>query len=64
MLKFRGARRQLAATEQPQAGSVLEPAHPETAGRILRDLTSRSTTFKPDEKILGLQRMRVNFGEE
>jgi hypothetical protein len=31
--KFRGARRRLAAAEQPRAGSVLEPVRPETAGR-------------------------------
>jgi hypothetical protein len=49
-LKFQGARRRLVATEQPRASSVLEPARPETVGRILRELTSGSTTFKPDER--------------
>jgi hypothetical protein len=33
-LKFQGAGRWLAVAEQPRAGSVLELARPETAGRI------------------------------
>jgi hypothetical protein len=47
--KFRGARRRLAAAEQPKAGPALEPAHPEMAGDTPRSLTSRPTTFEPDE---------------
>jgi hypothetical protein len=47
--KFQGARRRLAATEQPIASSVLELVRLETAGRALLDLTSRTTTSKPDE---------------
>jgi hypothetical protein len=46
---FQGARRRLAAAEQPRAGLVLEPAHPETAGDTPQDLTSRPTTSEPDE---------------
>jgi hypothetical protein len=49
-LKFQGARRRLAAAEQPRAGSVLEPAHPETMGRALPGLTSRTTTSEADER--------------
>jgi hypothetical protein len=48
--KFRGAGRRLAVAEQPKAGSILEPARPETAGDTSRDLTSRSTTSEPDEE--------------
>jgi hypothetical protein len=48
--KFRGARRRLAAAEQPRAGLVLEQVRPETAGRVLQDLTSRTMTSKPDER--------------
>jgi hypothetical protein len=40
----------LAAAEHPRAGLVLEPARPETADDTPRDLTSRSTTFQPDER--------------
>jgi hypothetical protein len=47
--KFQGARRRLAAAEQPRASSVLEPTCPETADRVLRDLTIRAMTSKPDE---------------
>jgi hypothetical protein len=47
--KFRGARRRLAAAEQPRAGLVLEPVCPETAG-ILQGLASRMTTSKPDQR--------------
>jgi hypothetical protein len=47
--KFQGARHRLAAAEQPRAGSDLEPVRPETAGKILRDLTIRTMTSKPDE---------------
>jgi hypothetical protein len=47
--KFQGARRRLAAAEQPRAGSVLEPARPETADRVLQDLTIRATTSKSGE---------------
>jgi hypothetical protein len=47
--KFQGARRWLAATKQPRAGSVLEPACLETAGRALPGLTSRTTTSEPDK---------------
>jgi hypothetical protein len=32
--KFRGAGRRLAAAEQPEAGSILEPARPEMADDI------------------------------
>jgi hypothetical protein len=35
--------------EQPRAGSILEPARPETADRVLQDLTIRATTSEPDE---------------
>jgi hypothetical protein len=42
--KFRGARRRLAAAEQPRVGSVLEPVRPKTAGRVLQDLISRAVT--------------------
>jgi hypothetical protein len=49
-LEFQRVRRQLVAAEQPQAGPVREPAHLETAGDTPRNLTSRSTTFQPDEK--------------
>jgi hypothetical protein len=48
-LKFRGARCRLAAAEQPRAGSVLEPARPEMASRILQDLLSRPTALQPEE---------------
>jgi hypothetical protein len=48
--KFQGARRRLAAAEQPRAGSVLEPVRPKTAGRVLQDLTSRTMTSQPDER--------------
>jgi hypothetical protein len=47
---FRGAGRRLTAMEQLPAGSVLEPARPETAGDTPRDLTSRLIAFQPDEK--------------
>jgi hypothetical protein len=47
--KSRGAGHQLAAMRQPPAGSVLEPACPETAGDTPRDSTSRPTTSEPDE---------------
>jgi hypothetical protein len=47
--KSRGAGHQLAAMRQPPAGSVLEPAHPETVGDTPRDLTSKPTTSEPDE---------------
>jgi hypothetical protein len=40
----------LAAAWLSPAGSVLEPAHPETAGDTPRDLNSRTTTSKPDEE--------------
>jgi hypothetical protein len=43
--KFRGA-----AAEQPRAGLVLEPVRPETAGRALPGLTSRTMTSEPDER--------------
>jgi hypothetical protein len=49
-LKFPGARRRLAVVGQPRVGSVLELSRPEMACRIPRDLTSRSTTFKPNER--------------
>jgi hypothetical protein len=48
--KFRGAGCRLAAMKQPRAGSVLEPVRPETAGRALPNLTSRTTTSEPDER--------------
>jgi hypothetical protein len=48
--KFRGTKCRLAAVEQPRAGLVLEPVHPETAGRVLLNLASRTTTPKPDKR--------------
>jgi hypothetical protein len=48
--KFQGARRRLAAAEQPKAGSILEPARPETAGDIPRDLAIGATISEPDEE--------------
>jgi hypothetical protein len=48
--KFRGAGRRLAAVKQPRAGSVLEPVRPETAGKVLQDLATRTTTSEPDER--------------
>jgi hypothetical protein len=48
--KFREARRRLAAAEQPRAGLVLEPVRPETAGNVLQDLATRTTTFEPGER--------------
>jgi hypothetical protein len=51
--KFQGARRRLVAAEQPRAGSVLDPVCPETAGKVLRDLTSRTMTSEPDEDFDG-----------
>jgi hypothetical protein len=47
-LEFQTVRR-LAAAEQPQAGSVWEPAYLETAGDTPWNLNSSSTTFQPDE---------------
>jgi hypothetical protein len=47
--KFQGARRRLAAVEQPRAGSVLELARPEMADGVLRDLTIRGMTSELDE---------------
>jgi hypothetical protein len=48
--KSRGARRQLVAMKQPLAGSVQEPAHPETVDDTPRSLISRSTTVQPEER--------------
>jgi hypothetical protein len=48
--KSRGARHQQAAMWKPPAGSVLEPARPETAGDTPRDLTSRPTISESDEE--------------
>jgi hypothetical protein len=48
--KSRGAGRQLVAMKQPPAGSVLEPAHPETAGDTPRSLTSSSNTVQLEER--------------
>jgi hypothetical protein len=48
--KFQGARRWLAAAEQPPASLVLEPACPEMAGDTPWGLTSRSTTSEPGEE--------------
>jgi hypothetical protein len=48
--KTRGAGRQLAAMRQPPAGSVLEPAHLETADDTPQDLTPRPATSEPNEK--------------
>jgi hypothetical protein len=45
-LKFQGAGGRLAAMRQPLAGSVLEPAHPETASNTPRYL--KSTILQPD----------------
>jgi hypothetical protein len=47
--KFQGARRRLEAAEQPRAGLVLEPGHPETAGDTPQDFTSRPMTSELDE---------------
>jgi hypothetical protein len=49
-LKFRGAGSRLAIAEQPNAGSILEPARPETVGDTPWNLTSRSMTSKLDEE--------------
>jgi hypothetical protein len=48
--KSRGAGQQRPAMRRPAAGSVLEPAHPETAGDTPRSLTPRPTIFEPDEE--------------
>jgi hypothetical protein len=48
--KFRGAGRRLAAVKQPRAGSVLEPVRPETTGKVLQDLATRTTTSEPEER--------------
>jgi hypothetical protein len=54
--KFRGAGRRLAATEQPKAGPVLEPARPETAGDTPRDLAIRANDLRAGRRIVGLRR--------
>jgi hypothetical protein len=61
--KFQGDGRQLAATELRLAGTVLEPARPETAGETPWGLASEQ---RPPNRtrILGLRQKRVNFGEE
>jgi hypothetical protein len=48
--KFQGAGRRLVAAEQPKAGSVLEPACPETADDTPRSLTPRPTTSEPGKE--------------
>jgi hypothetical protein len=48
--KFRGAECRLAAAWQAPAGSILEPAHPETIGDTPWNLTSRSVTSEPDKE--------------
>jgi hypothetical protein len=60
--KFQGARRWLAAAEQPPAGSVLELACPETADDTPWGLASEQ---RPPSRtgILRLRRKRVNVGE-
>jgi hypothetical protein len=50
LFKFRAAGRRLAATEQPKAGPVLEPARPETACDAPRGLTSKPMISEPDEE--------------
>jgi hypothetical protein len=45
-------RRRVAAWRSP-AGSVLKPVRPETAGNVLRDLTSRPATSRPSEESWG-----------
>jgi hypothetical protein len=48
--KSQGAGHRRAAMWRSLARSVLEPAHPETAGNIPRDLISRPTTSRPNEE--------------
>jgi hypothetical protein len=62
--KFRGATHRLVAAWQSSARVVLEPAHPETAGDIPRDLTSRSTTSELDEESRDFDGYEQDFGEE
>jgi hypothetical protein len=48
--KSQEARRQLAAVEQPKAGSILEPVRPETAGDTPRSLIPTSKISELDEE--------------
>jgi hypothetical protein len=62
--KSQGARpRRMAAWRSP-AGSVSEPARPETAGNTPRDLTSRTTTSGPDREFWGFNGNEQDLGEE
>jgi hypothetical protein len=48
--KSQGARQRREAAWRSPARSVLEPAHPETAGNTPQDLTSRPMTSKPNKE--------------
>jgi hypothetical protein len=60
--KSQEAGRWWTAAWQSPAGSVSEPARPETAGNTPRDLTSRP--IAPESRILGLRRERARVRRE
>jgi hypothetical protein len=46
----KGEAYRLTTAGRPPAGSVSEPAHPETTGNTPQDLTSRPMASRPDEE--------------
>jgi hypothetical protein len=62
--KFQGAGPRRAAAWRLLAGSVSEPAHPETAGNTPQDLTSRPITSKSNKESWDFDENKQDFGEK
>jgi hypothetical protein len=59
-----GAAHRLATAKQPPAGLDLEPACPETAGGVPRDLASKPATSRPDKESWDFDENKQDFSEE
>jgi hypothetical protein len=60
----KGAAYRLATARQPAAGLNPESAHLETTGGLLRDLSSKPATSRPDKESRDLDGNKQDFGEE